>query len=328
VVVLIVALAADAMVIGGDGLLITFAALRDCGAGLLVLSGALLVVLWALTGRAAHAYEGSALVLVGGGLLTLGGPWAAWLHGHEIIALLGPGTRLAVGLPALLLLFRAVSLGPVDSSVRPFPALTNATMVTLALLGIEAVTRIAGPIDNRLGWQIGFGILAVGWSVVGGQRLIWPDPRGTPRCEQVIGAAMVAWGIGDVGLLLAAQWGLRWGVASAAVQLVGAALLAWASVTMLVTALSRDSIRRLTLAGELGDVSSMLADEQSLRQVLLHDASNVVAAIRAANLTLERHSERLDPAVQTQLREAMGTEVSKLQSLLDPATLASSRMRS
>jgi hypothetical protein len=61
----------------------------------------------------------------------------------------------------------------------------------------------------------------------------------------------------------------------------------------------------------------VLADEQSGRHRLLHDARNVVAAIRTANVTLERHGERLDPLVQDQLRAAVGSEFVRLQRLFD-----------
>lgn len=328
VLALIIGLGIDSMVGGGDGLVVTFAALRDCAAGVLVLSGSLLVVLWGLTGRAARAYDGSALLLVGGGLLAVGGPWAAWLHDDVAIAMLGPGDRLALGLPALLLLARSVRLVPVDSSVRATHSLTNATATALGLLGIEALLRIAGPIDDTTGWTIVFAALAFGWVGVGLQRVLRPDPRGVRDCERIIGFALVAWGLGDIGLLFALSGNLRWGVVGAAVQLVGSALAAWAAVSLLFAELSHDSTRRLRLAGELADVSTVLADEQTVRQMLLHDARNVVAAIRTANFALERYGEKLDPQVHDQLREAVGSEFTKLQSLLDPTESESSRMRS
>jgi hypothetical protein len=328
VLLLMVGLAVRAMVMGGGGLLVTFAAFRDAGAGLLVLSGSVLIVLWGITGRAARALDGSALLLVGGGMLTVAGPWAAWLHANEFEGLLAPGVRLALCLPAIALLARSDTVVPVDSSVHPLRSFTSATSVALGLLGIEAVARTAGPLDRRFSWVVSFIAIGVGWVAVGLRRAFHPEARDRSDCPRAIGCALIAWGVGDFALIWALSGDLRWGVVGAAVQLLGSALSAGAAVSLLLAELGNDSARRLRLAGELADVSNVLADEQSVRQSLLHDARNVVAAIRTANITLERHGDRLDPAVQEQLRDAVGSEFTKLQSLLDPAPPTKSKMTS
>lgn len=325
---LIVVLVLRAEVIGGEGVLVTFVALRDAGAGLLVLSGSVLMVLWGITGRAGRALDGSALLLVGGGMLTLAGPWAAWLHHDEYIALLAPGARLALCLPAIAVFARSDRLLSVDSSVHPLHTLPNAIAAVLGLLGVEAIVRVLGPLDGLLVWVIAFSVIGVGWVGVGVQRVLQPDAQDGTDCRRMVGFALVAWGLGDFALTFALSGELRWGVAGAAAQLVGASLATWAAVSLLLAQLGLNSARRLRLAGELADVSSVLADEKAVRQTLVHDARNVVAAIRTANVTLERHGERLDPATQAQLRDAIGTEFTKLQSLLEPANPASSRITS
>lgn len=326
---LIAGLAIRAVILGdGEGLLVTFAAVRDAGAGLMVLAGSVLVVLWGVTGRAARALDGSALLLVGGGLLTLAGPWAAWLHRVEFVGLLAPGARLALGLPAIALLARSVRVVSVDSSVHPVHSLTNAVTAALALLGVEAAVRLAGPLDGRVGWAVTFAVIGLGWVGVGLQRVFQRDHSDDADCRRVLGAAFIAWGIGDFVFIFALSGNLRWGVAGAAAQLVGASLAAGAGVSLLLTQLGHNSARGLHLAGELADVSSVLEDEKAVRHSLVHDARNVVAAIRTANITLERHADRLDPATQAQLRDAIGTEFTKLQSLLEPAAPTNSRITS
>jgi hypothetical protein len=261
-------------------------------------------------------------------MLTVAGPWAAWLHANEFVALLAPGVRLALGLPAMALLTRSIRVVPVDSSVHALGSFTNATAVALGLLGVEAIARAAGPLDGFLLWDIALTVIGVGWVAIGLRRAFEPEARDRTDCPRVIGLALVAWGVGDCGLIFALTGDLRWGVAGAAAQLLGSALSAGAAISLLLGELGDDSARRLRLAGELADVSSVLADEQSVRHSLLHDARNVVAAIRTANITLERHGERLDPAVQEQLRDAVGSEFAKLQSLLEPTPPTKSRMRS
>jgi hypothetical protein len=128
----------------------------------------------------------------------------------------------------------------------------------------------------------------------------------------------MAWGVGDIMLAIALRDGLAWGVSGVALQLIGAAVVSWNAVRWLLRVVGHDGSRNLHLLGELADVTTVLADEQSFRRQLQHDAINVVAAIRVATVTLERHGERLDPAVQEQLRTTVGSAFDRLQLLLDP----------
>jgi hypothetical protein len=302
---------------GGRGRVVTFTALRDTGAGLYLLTGTVLLVVWALTGRASRALDGSALLLVGGGLLVLGGPWGALLHHDQIAVLVSPACRLALGVPALAVLIRSPSVVSIDSSVRPIRTLTSAAACALGLLGVEAMLRLWGPIDGSAVLIVAMSALALGWIAAGVRRVrIGESPTSAPG-ERALGWSLIAFGVGDVLLAVSLGTDLQWGVLGVAVQLLGAVAAASISVSWLLTLLSHDGTRKLLLAGELADVSSVLADEQSGRHRLLHDARNVVAAIRTANVTLERHGERLDPLVQDQLRAAVGSEFVRLQRLFD-----------
>jgi len=319
--------AVRATIVGGRGQIVTFTALRDSGAGLLVLAGTVLIVNWALTGQAARALDGAALLLVGGGLLVLSGPWGALLHSHQSAVLISPACRLALGLPALVLLIRSPGVVPVDSSVRPVPTLTTAAAFTLGLLAIEALARAWGPIDNSTVLVSALGLVAAGWLIAGARRVLRRDlagPQGWSRGERAMGWAMICYAIGDVLLGVTFFTDLRWGVVGVALQLVGAAFAASVAVSWLLAVLLRDGNRSLVLGGELADVTTVLADEQSIRRRLLHDARNVVSAIDTATVTLARHGHRLEPAVQEQLRGAVGSEFARLQVLLDPSKEPSS----
>jgi hypothetical protein len=315
---LLAVIAIRATFIGGRGQLVAFTALRDSGAGLLVLAGTVLLVVWALTGQAARALDGAALLLVGGGLLVLAGPWGALLHTSQTAVLVSPLCRLALGLPALVLLIRSPSVLPVDSSIRPMTTLATAAAWTLGLLGVEAVIRVWGPIDDSAVLASALGVLAVGWSTAGMRRVTSRNSAAASAGDRAMGWAMITYAAGDILLAVTFLTNMRWGVIGVAFQLLGAGLAAWVAVSWLLAILSRDGTRKLWLVGELADVTTVLADEQSIRNKLLHDARNVVAAIDTATVTLARHGHRLEPAVQEQLRGAVGSEFARLQVLLDP----------
>jgi hypothetical protein len=261
--------------------------------------------------------DGAAFLILGGGGLVLAGPWAALVHGSQTDILISPASRIALGLPALVCLIRSPGVVTVDSSIRPLRTLTSVMAATLGLLGIEAVVRVWGPIDSNALWTTVMVSLAAGWFAAGVRRVRFGD-SGTSRGDRAMGCAMIAYAVGDVLLAVTFDTSLRWGVLGAAVQLIAAGIAAWVAVSWLLAVLSRDGIRKLRLVGELADVTTVLADEQSTRQQLLHDARNVVAAIGTATTTLERHGHRLEPVVQAQLRDAVGSELVRLQRLLDP----------
>jgi hypothetical protein len=301
---------------GRTGLAVTFIAMRDTGAGMLVLAGTILLVLWALTGRATRVFDGSALLLAGGGMLALAGPWSALMHHSRNAVLLSPGARLVVGVPALVLLVAGGWMTPVNSAVKPRRVLAVSAAAALGVLVLEGILRLWGPIDRPALLVAITAFLAVAWVAAGISRLVDTPRRPVPP-RRLLGLSLIAFGVGDVFFVVGLLADFRWAVAGAAVQLVGSAGATRMAVSALTGVLSQYSRQRMRLAGELTDVTTVLADEQSIRRSLLHDARNVVTAIRAANVTLERHSDRLDPALQAQLRQAIGTEFGKLQHLLD-----------
>jgi hypothetical protein len=316
-VLVVCAVAVRATAMGGRPEEATFAALRDSASGLLVLAGTVLLVNWALTGRAARALDGSALLLAGGAVLVLAGPWGAFMHHGETASLISPGCRLAVLGPALVLLLRSPRVVPVDSTVRPLRTVTTAAAGVLTVLAVEALVRLDGPLDQPVLWTVVMAALAAGWLTAGLQRVVAASASRAATGEALLGWSLVALAAGSVLLAVTFRTSLGWGVAGAALQLIGAAGAAAVAVAWLLLLLGRDSDRQLRLASELADIANILEDEQTVRQQLVHDARNVVMAIRTATLTLERHSDRLEPEVQQRLQDAVGSEFARLQSLLD-----------
>jgi hypothetical protein len=317
--VLLAIIVARATVIGGRGEPVAFTALRDTSSGLLVLAGTVLLVTWALTGKAARALDGAALLFVGGGLLVLAGPWGELLHSNQNAMMISPACRLAVSLPALVPLTRSAGAVPVDSSIRPMSTLVRAAVATIVLLGAETILRLWGPIDNSVLLATALFVLAAAWALAGGRRVLSTSTELSPTGEGAIGWALVIYAAGDALLAVTFLTSPRWGVIGVALQGFAAVLIAWVSVSWMLEVLSRNGSRRLRLVGELTEVNNVLADEKSTRNQLLHDARNVVAAIDTANITLERHGQRLEPEVKEWLRVAVGSEFARLQVLLDPS---------
>jgi signal transduction histidine kinase len=150
--------------------------------------------------------------------------------------------------------------------------------------------------------------LALGWAIAGARRAIGAHPRS----ELLLGTAYIVFGAGNVPLGLALTGSMRWAVVGAWLQLIAACVIAWIAVAAMMRLLRQDADRSLAIAGEL-------ADERVGQRRMIHEARNVISAVRVATEVLERNGESLDPVVQAQLRDSIGSEFNRLQQLLGPA---------
>src|SRR5579875_1043844 len=307
-------------VMDGNAAFAAYRTLRGLGAGSVILAGAALIVTWAMSGRAGRALDGAGLLLVGGGLLALVAPYGQVLDGDALSRLIAADPRFAISLPAVVLLAYAPGAVPVDSAIRPFRVLSIITGVAMVLLAAVGIARWLDPHDATAEGGAALGLLAMAWFIAAGRRYA-ARSRDEGRGEEVLlGTAFALFGLGDVGTVLAfAHHDLRWAVSAAAVQLVAAVGMLWASTSWLLAELRRDGNRQLRLAGELQARDQALASEQALRERLLHDGRNMLAAIRTANVTLGRYADRLDASAQDQLRDTVRAEFDRLGRLLDPS---------
>jgi signal transduction histidine kinase len=194
----------------------------------------------------------------------------------------------------------------------------------LAIAAVEALIRLTGPVDRSTLLTTFLSALSAAWIVVGALRVRGPIDEPVAG-EHTFGWSLIAFGAGDALLATSLQSGLEWAVLGAAVQLIGAAGVTRAAVACFIDVLEHEGGHKMRLAGELTDVTMVLADEQSVRRTLQHDARNVVTAIRAATSTLQRHRDRISPEMQEQLQDTIGSEFGRLQAMLDaPVDSASS----
>jgi hypothetical protein len=274
--------------------LVVFSALRETSAGLLLLAGAALLVMWTLTGRAAHSLDGSALVLIGGGTLTVAGPLGALAQHSRILATVSPAAVIAFSVPALVLLIRSTGARPVNASIRLRRTLRYAALCSLTALVLDAAGRSWLPFDRPRLWEIALVAVSLGWTIAGGRRLLNADATSRVPGEPALAWALVGLGVGDALLAVACDRGLRWALAAMATQLVCSAVAARIAGSWLLTALSQHTTSRLQLAGEVADLTIVLADEKQVRRRLVRDARHLLGTIRQPHVTAPRAADKAD----------------------------------
>lgn len=311
VIILLVVLGATSSLRG----LSTFVFLRAAADVLLLLAGAGQLLVWRLTGRAGPGLTGAAFVVTGGLMLPLQAT-GLLLHQDPALQQIAPGCTLVLGVTGAYLCLRSTWSRSVVATLRPARDAAAMTAAALAALTIMGLVRGGSgqPLDGVWPWSVGLGVAAAGWfaAAVGYGRRRDDGARRETRLSLgvaglAVGDALLAWGVS--GHLTVAS-------AAVAVQAVAAAGLLLVSVAALERCLNQQGSRTLGLAGELGDTVGVLAQEQAARQEMLHDARSTLAAIRLANGTLTRYQEQLDEMLQAELRDAVSSELIRLEELL------------
>lgn len=287
--------------------------LRATADVLLLLAGAAQLLVWRLTGRAAPAFTGIGFVICGGLMLPLTAT-GYLVHTDPLLQRIAPGSAFILGAAGAGLCLLAGRTRSVVATLRPTReagVLVLAALVALISLGVARAA--VGPLDGVWSWAIEFVLLACGW-VAAAARYARPsaDAPAHPGLAAVAAGLAVSDGLLALGVV-------HHPTVAAGAMAVRALTAAWAlliSYTRLERCLGRQGSRTLRLAGELGDTVQVLAHEQVARSQMLHDARSTLAAIRLANGTLTRYQEELDEMLQAELREAVGSELIRLEELL------------
>ena len=114
--------------------------------------------------------------------------------------------------------------------------------------------------------------------------------------------------------------GTSWLLGAAALTVIAALVAVVNAVTDVQEALSSEGTELLTTTGALADAERLLEGVEARRQELVHDARSMIAALRAASTTLDRHAEQLDLTTTRKLRVAMDNELERLGRLIDGST--------
>lgn len=292
-------------------------ALRSTWAMLFVCAGLFRLIRWRLTGETTTALLGAGMVCFG----LISAPTAALaplIHDTQTDLLLSPVTRTVAVTVFLISVARALMSPPVDARVQPVRLMGQLLLgAGAALATIITIAAVGTPISAPVGvWLTIGGIQALAWATMA----VLTVSRGI-RHE----SASYIW-IG-LGLLLMASAETLHALAfvgpislvffGTCMQLVASGIAAVNSASDLGLVFSAEGNRMLSLSGALHDAEEMLTEEEQLQEERLHDARSVIAALKAASITLDRYDERLDNAVKHNLRSSLVSELARLEKVID-----------
>ena len=291
-------------------------ALRALWPTLFVSAGILRLTSWRLTGESRGGLTGAALVSFG----ILYAPTTALsplLRSTERDLWLAPATRSIAVVIFLVLLVWAMWAPPVSARLRPLRVLTGAlglAAVALAVLIAAAQSghRIALPDAEWfvLGLVFAAAFLALGTAVV--RRAVQArNSSGT-----WLGLGLFLLGIAEAIHATAFVKPATIVLYASCLRLVVGVLAVVNSAADLGVVLSADGNSVMRLRGALLDTEQQLTAEEAEQEERLHDARSVIAALKAASLTLDRYDERLDHAMKHRLRATMVTELSRLERVI------------
>ncbi|HET9075630.1 MAG TPA: HAMP domain-containing sensor histidine kinase [Acidimicrobiales bacterium] len=286
-------------------LLQMLAGLAAVGAGITFLA------CWKVGGRAATAWMAMAFVVLG--FLSVA---------HDRLALAGVG--LPVGrdpfgplIPCALAaaaVVGALRTAEVDAGLDPVRALALLVPAGLATIGLMGLLTGGHPASA---WMMAASRGACG--------LVWLFlAAATVRARRrhiAIGSWLVGFLVIEaaIGGLAAATVAARWGppLVSTA-SLVASALGLAAAAQDLRWTLRGQNRHSLALHRVVDELRDQLRRERAELDDQLHDLRNAVSGIRTADSTLRRYAGRLDEQTRAALADALTSELSRLQVLIEP----------
>jgi signal transduction histidine kinase len=284
---------------------------------LFVCAGLFRLVRWRLTGETSTA-------LLGVGMLSFGllsAPTAALaplIHDNSIDVALSPVTRAVAVTVFLVTLGRSFWSAPVDARLRPLRTICRLLLVSATVLGIViAVANLHAPVTLPSPTWLALGLLqAFCWlsmAVVALTR----GAKGKSASYVWIGVGLLTMASAELMHALAFVGPLSLAFFATSLQVVVGGVALVNSAADLGLILSADGNRMLSLSGALQEAEQMLTDEEREQEERLHDARSVIAALKAASITLDRYDERLDTSVKHNLRSSLVSELARLERVID-----------
>lgn len=283
--------------------------------GLFLVAGVLRLAKWQLSRDPHSALAGTALLLMGGACLPLGG-FARLLAPEEDMAVVGLVTRCVVSLLAMRLLLHALSTTEVTRRDRPewlLPRLFALVGVVFVAMPALRSVQTNPPWADDLAIALLSTVVAAGWLStavrIAGHAGYLPWARRTAPLLFGMGFAELLRGL-DLG---AVHSGTIAGVLLCAAVAGLAVRSALADLDDAVGA-GRHGVREL--ADAVSAANERADDLQRWREHLTHDARNSCAGIRAAVGILGHHDLSKDRTTSAGLRSAAVEELTHLEHLL------------
>lgn len=284
-----------------------------------VIAGVALLVSWKMSGRAVAGWLGVALLDLG--LLSVAYHSLSALSPVAVGAT-EPFGRAVVAIVVVATVVAAVRSPEIDSSFRPVRALGVTAAAGLGVLMLLDRVAAAHPAieTTRALTSATTGFCAALWIGLAGYVLARRDRTAEPHAPWVATfAALRASGAVVAAVLPASGWAV---VAAQLILLLAAAVALMAGASTLQWRVQGQDRYAYDLRTVLERLRSDVEAERAELEERLHDLRNAVAAMRTADSTLRRFDGRLDESTRVALADALTSELSRLQTLIEPGRRA------
>jgi two-component system, OmpR family, sensor kinase len=299
---------------------ITLAAAADLvhllSAILAVGAGVAALICWKVLGLARYGWWGSALTVFG--LLGLANESLPVLGVGQLSAV-EPFGRLIIDLIIMGIIFQALRSPEIDARLVPGRLTVAATAVGLLLLGalslLSAHGDLPAPLVGATGQAVVEGFMAGAWAALAAIALL---RRSSGRQMGWNVPVMLLFATGELATAARSAGGTSWMFAGAVLTLVGLALACSECGGDLSYVLRGQDRQVLRLRLDLDAARREITIERGHLDERLHDLRNAVSAVRSADSTLRHYRGRLDPETRTSLADAISSELSRVQLLIEP----------
>ncbi|HET6874705.1 MAG TPA: HAMP domain-containing sensor histidine kinase [Acidimicrobiales bacterium] len=288
-------------------------ALQSLSALIAAAAGFGLLIAWKISGKAATGVLGVALLDFGILTLIYSDFSNLGLHSGSVV----PAGRAVVCVVTASLVIAAFRVPEVHSALSPLRLLAKTALGGLVALGLlEMVLPVHSDIEGMVLTHRAVLLFdSVAWAAaavvaVHGGRRRSVDHRW-------VGWVMAIFaGNAAVGSV---TFSYTWGPsASQATVLVVTCLGLIGSLWELRWTVKHQDRYALTLDSNLREIRQEMEREQTELSERLHELRNSVSALRTADTTLRRYAGRLDDETRDHLADALSSELSRLQTLIEP----------
>ena len=290
---------------------LAFVVLRVVAALLLVAAGLMNLIRWRMTGEAALALTGSAVVLYG----TLGvlPPLLRSMLPQGHLSVL----RLANAALVIALLIRAMRSPQVSSRVQPGRILVLGVTLTAAVLVVldRHLVPAAVLTQPRLPAYAATALTAA-WLLLGAAAFVLGRLRQQARLSW-LGLTVVALAFSESALAASFSHPGSWLVASGSLRVLAGGVWCFAAARELLMVLADQGESLLRLDDRLHHAMARLDAAQARDEERSHDARAALCAVQSAISTLTGFYERLETETRSQLEQAVESELTRLRRLLD-----------
>lgn len=289
----------------------TFVMFRVVAALLLLAAGLMNLIRWRMTGEAALALTGSAVVLYG----TLGvlPPLLRSMLPAGHLSVL----RLANATLVIALLAYAMRCPQVSSRVRPSHILVSGLALTAAVLvALDRHLVPASVLTNARFPAYAATALTAAWLLLGAAAFALGRRREQARLSW-LGLTVIALAFSESALAASFSHPGSWLVASGSLRTLAGAVWCFAAGRELLVVMADQGESLLRLDDRLNHAMARLDAAQARDEERSHDARAALCAVQSAISTLTGFYERLETETRSQLEQAVESELMRLRRLLD-----------